>query len=286
MAASAAWLLPRQTADPEPEFVPAIAAVSDAASRSPVVLIGEIHQWEELHRFLRALVRDPRLARTVDDIVVEFGNARFQSLVDAYVGGKDVSYAAVSQAWTETTQEGVWSTPDYAAFFRTVREANRATPSDQRLRVLLGDPPIDRSKIDGPAELDHWILQRDTHFARVIQREVLTRDRRAIVIAGIGHVLRQPSPYPTLTNLLEGRVKCTPDPVAVAAGINWCDELQRYSPTPVHVIVPHLGPSGNSRLEERIAAERDTGDCVRWRNVARPAATGRNRARGVKRACR
>ena len=167
MGASAAWLMPRQTADTEPAFVPAVTAVSDAASRSRVVLIGEIHQWAELHRFLRALVRDPRLSRTVDDIVVEFGNARFQSLVDAYVEGKAVSYAAVSQAWTETTQEGVWNTPDYGAFFRTVRDVNRTRPPEERLRVLLGDPPVDRSCIDGPRELDLWILQRDIHFATV-----------------------------------------------------------------------------------------------------------------------
>ncbi len=33
-----------------------------------------------------------------------------------------------------------------------------------------------------------------------------------------------------------------------------CDATR---PSPVHVIVPHLGSSGNSRLEERIAAERE-----------------------------
>ena len=37
---------------------------------------------------MRALVADPRFGSTVNDIVVEFGNARYQAAMDAYIAGE------------------------------------------------------------------------------------------------------------------------------------------------------------------------------------------------------
>jgi hypothetical protein len=84
---------------------------------------------------------------------------------------------------------------------------------------------------------------------------VIARGRRALVIAGIDHVLRRPAPLPTLTNLLEGRGECSPDPAAVAAGINWCDDLARYPPVHAHVVLPHISFQGRPELERRLASE-------------------------------
>jgi hypothetical protein len=124
----------------------------------------------------------------------------------------------------------------------------------RRLRVLLGDPPIGSRDLDRAA-LDLWILQRDTHFAYVVQREVIARKRRALVIAGVGHVLRRPAPHPTLANLLEGRVVCSPDPVAVTAGISWCDDLARFPPLSVHVVVPDIAFPNRPELERRLEGQ-------------------------------
>ena len=246
------WSLARRDADGV-RFRPAVEAVVSAAESERVVLVGELHQWSEEHRFLRELVGDPALRDVVDDVVVEFGNARFQPIVDAYVRGDSVDLAQLSRAWTDTTQGTVWLAPDYAAFFRAIREQNRRFDRGRQLRVVLGDPPIRRRD---PATLDFWVIQRDIHFAYVVQREVIARGRRALVIAGVSHVLRRPAPLPTLANLLEGRVDCSPDPAAVAAGVNWCDDLARFAPVRVHVIVPHVGFQGRPELEQRLEAAR------------------------------
>ena len=236
----------------EADFQPAATAIVAAVEADRIVLLGEVHQWSEEHRFLRQLVATPALRDVVDDIVVEFGNQRYQEIVDAYIRGDSVDVDRLSRAWADTTQGPVWLAPDYAAFFRAIREQNRRFDRDRQLRVVLGDPPMrDRS----PATLDLWVLQRDIHFAYVVQREVVARGRRALVIAGVGHVLRQPAPAPTLANLLEGRVDCSPDPAAVRAGINWCDDLARFPPVRVHVVVPHLPFPGRPDLERRLEPE-------------------------------
>lgn len=223
-----------------PRYDPAVAAVVAAARQSPVVLIGEYHGSVPEHAFLRRLAGDPALREVVDDVVVEFGNARFQRDVDRYVAGRPVDERRLQRAWLETTQGPVWSAPVYAAFFRAVREQNRRFPPARRLRVLLADPPYDPARARA-VDPDLLILQRSPFAASLIQRQVLARGRRALVIIGAGHVLRRPRSHPTLTNLLERRSRCEPDPLAVAAGLNWCDDLTRYAAARTYVIAPDPG---------------------------------------------
>jgi hypothetical protein len=60
----------------------AVGALVRAFRRHAVVAVGETHRIQEMHDFLTRLLRDPRLAGAADDIVVEFGNARYQPLID------------------------------------------------------------------------------------------------------------------------------------------------------------------------------------------------------------
>jgi hypothetical protein len=221
----------------------AVRALEAAARAHQVVLIGEIHGWAAEHRLLRSLVQSPELH--VDDVVVEFGNARHQALVDAYVSGAGVTLAEASPAWLETTQGDVWASGEYAEFFKVVRERNLRR-DESPLRVVLGDPPLPAGGAQ-VSEHDFWVLQRDTHFATVIHRQVLGRGRRAVVIAGAGHVFRRPGAVPTLTNLLEGSARCSTDPRSISAGIDWCDDLRRFrSRGSVYVVLPAAATTVNA----------------------------------------
>src|SRR5262245_44190954 len=51
----------------------------------------------------------------------------------------------------------------HAAFFRTVREVNAMRPAEKRIRVLLGDPPIDSDNIRGASDYSKWVIQRDSY---------------------------------------------------------------------------------------------------------------------------
>ena len=86
-------------------------------------------------------------AERVNDIVVEFGNARYQEVIDRYIAGENVPFEQVRGAWRDTVGALGPVSPVYGEFYRAVRAVNQKLPRQRRLRVLLGDPPIDWSHV-------------------------------------------------------------------------------------------------------------------------------------------
>ena len=176
---------------PATPFEP-IAAILVALERHAIVALGDAHGNEQAHELLLALIRDRRFAGTVADIVVEWGNARHQDVMDRFVNGDDVSDAELRQVWQNTTHPGPGNDrPITEAFFRAVREANASLPPERRLRVLLGDPPIDWDAVESREDHEKWNALRDTHPAALIRREVLDKGRRALVVYGDMHLQRR-----------------------------------------------------------------------------------------------
>jgi len=197
----AQYTSPRQPAIPlEP-----VAAILAAFRSHSVVALGEgLHGNEQGHAYRLALIRDPRFAATVNDIVVECGNARYQDVMDRFVRGDDVSDDALRPVWQDTTQNSaVWDRPIYEEFFRAVPAVNASLPREGQLRVLLGDPPADWANVlRGTEELGKWIRDRDRYPVDVILRDVLAKQRRALVIYGDSHLFRAGQ---SLVSLLESR---------------------------------------------------------------------------------
>ena len=75
-----------------------IVAILDAFRTHQIVAVSDPHGNEQAHAFRLALVRDPRVADVVNDIVVEFGNALHQGAIDRYVAGEDVPYESTSES--------------------------------------------------------------------------------------------------------------------------------------------------------------------------------------------
>src|SRR5262245_61416890 len=81
-----------------------VAAVVDAFRTHEVVALGEgDHGNDQGHAFRVALVNDTAFRAAVNDIVVEFGSARHQQIVDRYVSGEAVPYSALRLFWEEAT---------------------------------------------------------------------------------------------------------------------------------------------------------------------------------------
>jgi hypothetical protein len=179
---------------------PFVDAVLAAGGRHRLVALGEggEHGLQEHHDALAVLLTDPRLPTVFDDIVVEFGNARFQSTVDRFVAGGLVEDRDLRSVWRDTTQSPLetWDAPVFECFYRTVRAVNATQRAERRLRVLLGDPPIDWSGVTGPDQLMGYQTQRDSHAASVIQRKVLSRGRRALVLYGVTHLFHATAQAP------------------------------------------------------------------------------------------
>jgi hypothetical protein len=179
--------------DPHP--VNALRGVFEAMGKFPLVAIGEIHFLQEWHDFITALLFHPALPGKITDVVVEFGNAQHQALADRFIlRNEPIANAELELIWRHTIGGGVvWDAPVYAQFFRTVRAVNWMQPPARRIRVLLGDPAFDYRKVqsvDDKAYLSQVSAERDPHFVALVEREVLRKGRRALLLAGTGHVLR------------------------------------------------------------------------------------------------
>jgi hypothetical protein len=189
----------------------AAASVGNAAAATPadpigtiaslfktydVVGIPESHRHAECHVFLRQLVRDPRITSAIDDIVVEFGNGRYQDVADRYVMGGEVAPEELQKVWADTTMFLVWDSPLYREFFETVRAVNATLPKTHRIRVLLGDPDIEWENVKTQADYEKK-ADRDFYYAGVVDREVFAKKHKALLIAGTMHLINaRPSEEP------------------------------------------------------------------------------------------
>jgi hypothetical protein len=124
--------------------VNAIDGILAAFESHTIMALPDSHGSNQAHAFLLSLIRDPRFVQTVDDIVVEFGNARYQDVADRFLRGEEVRYESLRLVWRNHTQPSISADfTHYEDFFRAVRAVNAATAGRRTLRVLLGDPPIE-----------------------------------------------------------------------------------------------------------------------------------------------
>jgi hypothetical protein len=184
-----------------------VVGIIDAFKTHDVVALGEgDHGNEQGAEFRAKLYRDPRFQAVVNDIVVESGNGRYQAMMDRYIAGETVPEKELRMAWLETTQPtDVWDRDIYADMFRTIREVNQKLPKAKQLRVLLGDTPYPSD----PANPGARKGRSDTFPAELIEREVIAKKRKALIVYGQMHFLRRiPPPMPnqpagTIVGLLE-----------------------------------------------------------------------------------
>ncbi len=167
----------------------ALQVVLELIQTNRLVGLGEMHRSATEHEFIRELVSHPEFA--ADCLVIEFGNALYQELLDAYIGGEQVPPAELRQVWLNTTQSAnrggdPWDAVIYPRLLATVRDVNRAGRS---LRVLAGDPPVDWSKVENSDDV--WRLDRDEHYESVVQREVVSPGRRGLLLWGGMHLVRR-----------------------------------------------------------------------------------------------
>jgi hypothetical protein len=171
-------------------------AVLAAFKQHQLVGVGETHTQQEHGDALQMLLADPRLPQVVNDVVVEFGNSLYQPVMDRFTAGAAVNNPELRQIWRNGVASPVATNdePIREQFYRTVRAVNWTLPPDQRIRVLLGEPPIDWPQITTNDQVQAFADQRDTYLASLVEREVLAKGRRALIFYGSEHVMHSPGP--------------------------------------------------------------------------------------------
>jgi hypothetical protein len=152
------------------------------------VAIGDNHGLAQEEDFYIALVRDKRFAEKVGNVVVEFGDAAQQATLDRYLAGDEIPYQELRRVWSDTVG---WiptvNALGYIDFFAQVRRVNQSLPPDKRIKVWLGDPPIDWSSIKTKQDFLPKLQQRNQYPAELIKTEILAKAKRAVVIYGNFH---------------------------------------------------------------------------------------------------
>jgi hypothetical protein len=181
---------PRQAkpagAEPIPE--PAVPAILTAFDKYEVVGMPEGHGLKEVDDFIFSLIRNPAFGGKVNDIAVECGNSLYQPILDRYVAGEDVPFTEVRKVWRNTTQSMCGTSGFFEQFFPLVRAINQKLPRGKQLRVLAGDPPIDWDQIKSPDDAGKF-GDRDVTIASVMEKEVLSKHRKALMLFGTFHLM-------------------------------------------------------------------------------------------------
>jgi hypothetical protein len=158
-----------------------------------IVMLGEIHGCTQEWKLIDELVAAPGFAGRVNDIVMEFGNARYQDVVDRYIAGDNVPIEQVERAWQDTVGAFGPASPGYGEFYAAVRAANRKLPKEGQIRILLGDPPMDWGRVHTAADREYvglFLPFRDEFYASVVRYQVLAKKQKALLIMGEGHFRR------------------------------------------------------------------------------------------------
>lgn len=172
----------------EARIVAANDGIFEAFRSHSLVGLGEMHGVAEVLDYYGNLISDPRFAAQVGHVVVEFGGAARQSTIDRYVNGESVPYAELREVWNQTVgAQPTILNEGYALFFTRVRQTNLKLPADQRIKVWLGEPPIDWAQVRTAESYRPLLDTRDSHAAALVIREILEKNRKALVIYGSAH---------------------------------------------------------------------------------------------------
>ena len=165
-----------------------IKAVLAAFDRYEVVGMDAAHGNRDLDDLILRLLRDPNFPRKVDDIAVECGNSLYQPVLDRYIAGGEVKLSEVRPVWRDTTQPMCSVSGFYEILFPLVRRINQRLTAGKKLRVLAGDPPLDWNKVKEQSEV---MLDRDANIASVMESEVLSKHRKALMLFGTFHLFHE-----------------------------------------------------------------------------------------------
>jgi hypothetical protein len=172
----------------EPSPKPAIPTILATFDSYEVVGMPAAHGMKDVDDFVLALIRDPAFPLKANDIAVECGNSLYQLVLDRYIAGEDVPFTEVRKVWRNTTQSMCGYSGFYEQLFPLVRAINQNLPMTKRLRVLACDPPIDWDKVKTSEEANKFV-DRDASIASVMEKEVLSKHRKALMLFGTFHLV-------------------------------------------------------------------------------------------------
>jgi hypothetical protein len=247
----------REEEDPTPE--PAVSVIFSAFDKYEVVGMPQGHGMQDTNDFIFSLIRNPRFSETVNDIEFECGNSLYQPVLDRYIAGENVPFTEVQKVWRKMGQPACAASGFVEQFFPLVRALNQKLPRSKGLRVLAGDPAVDWDQIKSMQDLMERHFDRERSIASVMEKEVLSKHRKALMLFGTMHLMHgtrsavslYEKDYPNLTfviselgvfdtdlpTLSSSRLATWPIPSLALANGTWLGALglDHFIPPPTHI---------------------------------------------------
>lgn len=168
-------------------LAPADEAIISLFDQHQIVAIGDAHFYDGIMVFITQLVASEAFAAKVRHIVVEFGNANQQELLDAYLAGEAISEQEIQKVWRDTLFFTAWTPVVYQEFFRAVREFNAGQTSESQLKVTLAEQSFDWRNV---TSAEQWQIPADNKVAGFSKRfNERVQDENVLLIFGAFHTI-------------------------------------------------------------------------------------------------
>ena len=166
----------------------AIPSILAAFDKYEVVAMPEDHGLKDLDDLIFALIRNPAFPDKVNDVVVECGNSLYQPILDRYIAGEDVPLTEARKVWRIPPLCSGWGSGFFEQLYPLLRAINQKLLPQKRFRVLTGGLPIDPEKVKSFEDILK-LGPRDAHIASIMEKEVLSKHRKALMLFGTYHLL-------------------------------------------------------------------------------------------------
>ena len=177
----------------------AIATILDAFRTHPVVGLEEEHGDEGSHAFRLSLMRSA-IPLVVTDILVKFGNSRYQDIVDRFIGGGPVADVDLKKVWRTDAGATIWDSPIYEDFSGRCVQSTRPCPRGGVARSIGGSALRLGRRAFGKRPASPFVCAKQAPRGHPRQ-EVLTKRRRALVLYGALHLWKQNLQGPNLIDM-------------------------------------------------------------------------------------
>ena len=176
---------------------PGYAGVADSVAAQfdthQFVFMGSTHGWKKQHDFQLCLLSRPAFQRRATDVLVEWANPAYQSLVDRYLLRLEpIPIDSLAPVWIDTDAPDLWGRLTLMpAFYQAVRAINEQLQPARRIRVIGGNEPIDWSKVQTREDVARYPYKSNWTAHVIMEHYAPEPSQKLFVIYGEGHVNRR-----------------------------------------------------------------------------------------------
>jgi uncharacterized iron-regulated protein len=163
-----------------------IQYVLDKFKKHDVVILGEMHEVKENLEFVRNLIEPLYRSSGVRCFVMETLKSKNNALINKLVTGKEYDQQLAMRLFRDTYWP-FWGFKEYMDIVQAVWKLNHSLPAEaERFKIIGLEQDWDAyDRFFGSKSTP--VVSRDEHMAKIVAKEVLEKNRKALVLIGFNH---------------------------------------------------------------------------------------------------